>query len=219
MNVQSQNIPTMKTARYYLSATPGYLVKTIWFVLHGYGQLAENFIKLFARLADDNNLIVAPEALNKFYLRGYSGEVGANWMTKNNRENEIKDYLIFLNNVFQKVNSEIYSPKVRLNVIGFSQGGAVAARWLLTKKVFADNLFLCGSKLPRDIDAKVTSIIFKATKLFYVIGREDEFISKQDIEEEELFLANNRIDANFIRHDFGHELNDKIIELIKSQIK
>src|SRR5207245_2948078 len=42
--------------------------REIWFVLHGYGQLASSFIRAFAPLDDGTRLIVAPEALNRFYL-------------------------------------------------------------------------------------------------------------------------------------------------------
>ena len=50
--------------------------KTIWIVFHGYGQLAKFFLRKFNLLFEDNTLIVAPEGLNHFYLKGFSGRVG-----------------------------------------------------------------------------------------------------------------------------------------------
>ena len=43
-------------------------VREVWFVLHGFGQLSPYFIRHFGVLADGTRLIVAPEALNRFYL-------------------------------------------------------------------------------------------------------------------------------------------------------
>jgi hypothetical protein len=55
------------------------------------------FIQKFKELASENTLIVAPEALSRFYLNGFSGRVGATWMTKEARDTEILDYLNYLN--------------------------------------------------------------------------------------------------------------------------
>ena len=44
-----------------------------WFVLHGYGQLAADFLGSFEALASPRRAIVAPEALSRFYLRSGSG--------------------------------------------------------------------------------------------------------------------------------------------------
>lgn len=216
MNIISESIPTLKTGRYYLSAPLDYKIKTIWFVFHGYGQLAEKFIKNFSSMADEQNLVIAPEALNKFYLHGFSGEVGATWMTTENRESEIKDYLIFLTNVFSKISSELYTPKLKLNLIGFSQGCSTAVRWLMSKKIMADKIFLCGGLLPKDIDFKTAAIVFKSTRLIYITGKDDKFFTQQEIEKEKSILASSRIDADFVNHKFGHEINFEIVELIKN---
>ncbi len=47
-------------------------------------------------------------------------------MTKEDRENEIADYVDFLDAVF----GEVVTPGARVTVLGFSQGVATAARWL-----------------------------------------------------------------------------------------
>lgn len=50
--------------------------KTIWIVLHGYGYLAEYFIKKFEPILNSETAVIAPEALSKFYLNGvgYDGK-------------------------------------------------------------------------------------------------------------------------------------------------
>lgn len=217
MSLEKHYIATVKTARYFTLGMKDYGIKKIWFVLHGYGQKADEFITYFEPLVDDRTMIVAPEALNHFYKKGFSGEIGSSWMTSLERENEIKDYLIFLNNIFGKVTSNLYTPKLQVNVLGFSQGASTAMRWILSKKVIAENLILCGEKIPEDINLKVCSIISKSTKIIYFIGKNDEYISKQDIIEEKNKLASNKIDADFYVFNGKHEINFELISQLKEK--
>ena len=50
--------------------------REIWFVVHGYGQLAEYFIRHFRGLDDGTRYIVAPEGLSRFYVKEWT-RVGA----------------------------------------------------------------------------------------------------------------------------------------------
>jgi DNA-binding transcriptional LysR family regulator len=61
-------IRVRRTARYFtLGPTHGF-PRELWVVCHGYGQLAQRFLSQFAVLDDGTRLIVAPEALSRFYL-------------------------------------------------------------------------------------------------------------------------------------------------------
>ena len=105
MEIKEHNIIVQKSARYFTLGYPSDKIKSIWFVLHGYGNLASEFINSFEIINDGENYIIAPEALNKFYLKGFYGKVGATWMTKENRENEINDYVNLLDSVYEtKIN-------------------------------------------------------------------------------------------------------------------
>ena len=218
MKVECNYIKTIKTARYYSLGFKEFGIKTIWFVIHGYGQLAQEFLNAFTNLVDDKTMIVAPEALNRFYQKSFSGEVGASWMTKEDRENEINDYLIFLNNVFSQITSNLFVPKLKINVVGFSQGTGTASRWILNKKVIADNLILCGGFLPKDIDCKIASLLFKSTKLNYFIGTSDNIIEKNSLAIEKIFLQEHKIEANIFNYSGGHEVNQNLITNIKENI-
>ncbi len=101
--------------------------KKLLYVLHGYGQLAKFFIRKFKDLGDQYT-IIAPEGQHYFYLRGTSGRVGACWMTKENREQDIENYINYLNAVHAEISSEHDWQEV--SILGFSQGVAKAFRWL-----------------------------------------------------------------------------------------
>lgn len=205
--IKQKEILTPRTGRFYSIKSEGH-IDTIWFVLHGYGQLAGEFLKNFEKLDLEKTLIVAPEALNKFYLKGHLGKTGTCWMTKEDRENEIKDYINFLNNVYSHITAGIIKEKLSVNVLGFSQGAATAARWALSNKFKPDNLVLWGETLPRDIDTKRAGIFFKSTKLTIVIGKEDKFVKDFDVEAEEKYLKENRIDYEVFQYYGKHEIDN-----------
>ena len=120
-----------KTARYYTLGAAPYITKTVWFVLHGYGQAAEYFIRHFSDLDLGMNVVIAPEGLSRFYVNGLTGRVGASWMTKEDREDEIKDQCEYLNAVAMDAGIDLQNPKQKIVLLGFSQGTATTVRWLL----------------------------------------------------------------------------------------
>ena len=167
MEEKSFEIKTSKTQRYF---THGDLKKAtkLLIVLHGYGQLAEHFIRKFHQLPK-NYYIVAPEAMHHFYLNGSSGRVGASWMTKEDRINNIADNNEYLNNLVDFLQKEKQFSE--LLVLGFSQGGATAARWNAQRKDI-DQLILWASVFPPDLEESSFSNSKNGT---FVIGKHDEF--------------------------------------------
>ncbi|MDE3054320.1 MAG: phospholipase, partial [Gemmatimonadota bacterium] len=76
-----------RTARFHSLGEFGPGVREIWIACHGYGQLAGRFLRHFRAAAHPERLIVAPEALSRFYLdnalpHGPDARVGATWMTR-----------------------------------------------------------------------------------------------------------------------------------------
>ena len=82
-----------KTARYFTAGPAIAEAKGVLIALHGYGQLPEFFMRRLQPLADAGWAIVAPEGLHRYYLEGAHGRVGASWMTKEAREDDIVDYV------------------------------------------------------------------------------------------------------------------------------
>ncbi len=96
--MDAHHLPVGRTARYYTLGPIGAATRQVWFACHGYGQLAERFLQRFEPLDDGAHLIVAPEGLSRFYLSDNPRErrVGATWMTREDRLNEIADYVRYL---------------------------------------------------------------------------------------------------------------------------
>ena len=66
--VQEHHLTVTRTARYFTLGQPGPALREVWVVCHGYGQLAEPFLAHFAEVTSPARLIVAPEALSRFYV-------------------------------------------------------------------------------------------------------------------------------------------------------
>ena len=139
-----------KKARYFQIGSAHDKVSTVWIVLHGYGMLSEFFIQKFEQIKDTNTLIIAPEALNRFYIDTNYGRVGASWMTKEERQTDIDENIKYLNGLMNMINKEIGHNRFKINVLGFSQGGATACRWVFNSNIKIENLIMWAGDIPKD---------------------------------------------------------------------
>tara|TARA_B100000809_G_scaffold139329_1_gene136952 strand:- start:4093 stop:4737 length:645 start_codon:yes stop_codon:yes gene_type:complete len=182
--------------------------QTIWIVLHGYGMLAQYFIRKFEPISDDKTCIIAPEGLSKFYSKGFYGRVGATWMTKKDREDEIEDYTNYLNQLYDSIISENDSKNVKVNVVGFSQGGATASRWIADGKVIPTNLILWSSVFPEEMKFETFGKNFNT---FILFGDNDEFSSKKRITQHEELLKKSNLNFKLIEFNGVHDIPKEIL--------
>jgi predicted esterase len=203
--MQQKDITITKSARYFLLGEPSDKIEQVWFVCHGYGELAFYFLNKFKPLDDGKTLIVAPEALNRFYSKGFSGRVGATWMTKEERLSDIKDNMNFLDLVYNEVMLNFPNPNVKKIALGFSQGCETLGRWVAKNSVKFDQLILCAGFLPDDVLYKTgletinklnTKIIYGKNDLFSSISRTEHSHQqsiKEGIESELIFFAGEHV--------------------------
>lgn len=186
--------------------------KKVWWVCHGYGQLARYFLRKFEVLDPSQHFVVAPEALSHFYLPGHQ-RVGASWMTKENRLNEIDDYLAYLNQVYEEW--VIKMPEnVTSSVLGFSQGVATAVRWVFDQKIQFDKLIMWAGGFPPDVDFTKTESVLGNKELFFVYGLQDELIKTAQFEEEKQKMLEKKISPQVVTFDGKHELNGEILTIL-----
>lgn len=171
--INKHKIQVSKTAEIVTSGELSKETKEIWIVLHGYAQLPEYFIKSFRGL--ENAFIIAPSALSRAYLNGYNGRVGAIWMTKHERIDEIADYTNYLDKIAEHFNLSNYN-KATINLLGFSQGAATASRFTAHTDLKIDRLILWGGILPTELE---NNDRIMRTERYIVYGEQDEFILPQ----------------------------------------
>lgn len=173
--MQKHTYQTTKTARFF-SIGNFENPKEVWLVCHGYGQLANEFLKEFSALDTSNILIVAPEGLHRFYWGKFTGPVVASWMTKEERLDDIADYVRSINTCLEMV-FERTGLSTELNVLGFSQGVATICRWLELgeSKIPAKQAVFWAGSLAQDITYS-NNPNFSDLKITAVYGTNDPFI-------------------------------------------
>ena len=216
---EEHSIEVPRTARYYLmgSATGG----DLWIVLHGFGQLAGDFVEYFVELNDGSRVIVAPEALNRYYTASLSvpsaeRPVGATWMTREFREAEMRDYVRYLDLLHAEL-ARRFRPRKTI-VVGFSQGGATASRWVAKGSSSIHTLVLWGATLPPDLEIDSARQRLTAARIKIVIGKTDQYISAEAVERERQRLSDARLPAEFIEYDAGHSIKRAVLKEVAAKI-
>ncbi len=201
-------------ARYYQIGTLDTNTKQVWFVLHGYGQLAQYFIKKFQTLAGQNICVIAPEGLSKYYLSEFTEQgrkhnrVGAVWMTSENRLMDIDNYVNYLNAVYSNELSRF--PDIPVTLLGFSQGCATVCRWAAAGKVKFEKLILWAGLFPPDMNFELGKEILASKKTFMVAGNEDPFVTPERIKEFDMLADKLGIVAEKIVFAGKHEIDESV---------
>ena len=157
--------------------------KAVWFVMHGYGQLAQYFLPKFKSLVAHNICVIAPEGLSHYYVedastRSKTGNtrVGASWMTRENRLMDIENYLTYLDSVFTKETG--LTKNLDITLLGFSQGAATASRWALSNSIYFRRLILWAGILPPDMNFEKGKQLLKEKEVLVVYGNQDPFLNE-----------------------------------------
>lgn len=201
-----------KTYRYFTHGDLENATKLIY-VLHGYGQLAEYFIRKFQSLPDEY-YIVAPEGMHRYYLNGNSGRVGASWMTKEERESDIHDNLYWLTELDVEI-CKLHSFDKKI-ILGFSQGSATAARWFYHGKIKADNLIIWASVFPPDLHIEKEIDQSFNGKNYFIIGDNDEYFTTIQVESLDVFYKSKGF--NTIIYNGQHEIDVPTLKSVINEI-
>jgi predicted esterase len=202
-----------RTARFHVQGASA--SSDVWFLLHGYGQLAAPFLGSLAALARPGRLLVAPEALSRFYLRRGTGEIGASWMTREERADEIRDAVRYLDLVWERVAAEhALPPSVPLHAFGFSQGAAAAARWAVLGRAPVARVTLWACPLPPDLDLALHAERALRLRWSLALGDADRSIDRAAWDSGVERLAAAGMEPERLRFAGGHELEARTLALL-----
>ncbi len=198
-------------ARYYKLGDIDESTRAVWFVLHGYGQLAQYFITKFRPAEASKISIIAPEGLSRFYvdeLRSTgrkTNRVGATWMTRENREMDIQNYINYLDRIYK---SELKNTSIPVTVLGFSQGAATACRWVMNRIVAISRLVLWAGILPPDMNFEESTTVLRDKKIQFVYGRNDPFMTAERLAEMNDLTRRLQASVELITFDGGHDIDE-----------
>lgn len=216
---KEHQIDITTTARYYLNGQISDRVKVVWFVFHGYGMLAEDFIKNFDGISDENTLIVAPEGTHRYYKRGTRNQISANWMTSDLRDADIQNNTQYLNSVLETLFDQGLSTESKIGVVGFSQGGPTAFRWVSQLDWSIDMLIAWGTDLPQEVlenNQNLRKVNESNIKL--VIGSDDEYIDSDRVDDFIIDYSDKGVEFDYHTFDGGHEIHSETMRYFHARM-
>jgi len=189
--------------------------KNIWLVFHGMGYLSRYFLNYFSELDIDENFVIAPQAPSKYYFGPDFKHVGASWLTRENTVMETANVLEYVDAVFNK---EKPHELPNFIVLGYSQGVSIALRWLSSRKVKCDRLVMHSGGIPKELTPKDFDYLDRNTKVTYIYGSNDQYITEARKTEEELLgseLFGNRLEIRVFKG--VHEVNKQFLANISKE--
>lgn len=211
MEIKTHHIVTSKTARYTAYGELSSKTKYFWFVLHGSNMLSEQMLYKFKDFDPETHFVIAPEGLSRFYVNGFGGEVVASWMTKRDRLEEIHDFSVYCSTLYDTYVQKL-PESCKTIIMGFSQGGVTAMRWLHHLDVTVDFLIPYACWIPEDIDYSTAKTDWNKICKILTYGSEDQFLNeKKIIEIQEICKAGNL--------DFHNEIYAGDHRVDKKQLK
>ncbi len=212
--IGEHHLTVQRTARYCTLGDVATPASDVWIVCHGFAQLARAFIEEFRAISHAGRMIVAPEALNRFYLSreggraGASARVGATWMTREDRLAEIDDYVRYLDDLHREITEGQQRKNVRVTALGFSQGTATAARWLVHGTARIDRLVLWAGLLPPEIEpGGPLRDRLRSTELVLVRGTRDEMLDAEQVKAQQESLEKAGVRPTVIEFEGGHRMD------------
>lgn len=214
MQVNEATITVKKRARYSTFGNDITKARRIWFACHGYGMLSKYFIKKFSGLDPDTNFVVCPEGLHRFYLEGFTGRVGATWMTKEARLDDIDDYVAYLDKLHESLGLNALNSDQQLLHFGFSQGVATISRYIVMGSYKPDLAVFWAGSFPPDLPPAIGSEAFANLPVFTCLGRQDPFVGLQQRENNDAHFNAMGIVPKHLDFEGKHDIPNKaLVEL------
>jgi predicted esterase len=213
---REHHMRVQRSARWYELGGDGAAVREIWLVVHGYAQLARDFIEVFEPIATPARLIVAPEALSRFYAHVERGgthqqaRVGATWMTREDRDAEILDYVDYLDAVVERARAAAPGAR-RVVALGFSQGTATVSRWAVLGARAPDRLILWGGGPAEDLPADRLSERFGTRPVEIVHGLHDRVVPLAGVERAATRLRAYGVAIELRSYEGGHRIDPALL--------
>lgn len=220
MPIRTESLEVRRTALVAsLGPEPGPGVRELWYILHGQAMRAAAFLETARVLDDGTRLLVAPEALNRHYtgdVAARDAPVGATWMTRAEREDEIRDYVAYLDAVHATVTARFGGHVPLVTILGFSQGGATALRWAALGNVRAAHLVAWACAMPPELDYRALMARHPGARFTYAAGDKDVFVTRKVLDAQHAMLRDAGVEFRAVSFSGGHRLDDDALRQVLS---
>jgi predicted esterase len=187
----------------------------VFVVCHGYAQTADEAIAAARRIPGIGRwLIVAPQALHRFYTRGHD-RVVASWMTRQDRDEAIADNVGYLDAVVARAIEESGRrpaggrTAVPIVFAGFSQGASMAYRAARLGRHGAAGLVALAGDIPPEVKAhRIAAGGRPWPPVLIGVGSAEEWYAGDRLAADLAWLDEQRIGYEVARFEGGHEWTD-----------
>ena len=167
---------------------------------HGYAETAETQLERLAAVpGTDAWTLVAAQGLNRFY-RGRTQDVVAGWMTRQDRDDAIRDNVAYVDNVIEATRNGS-EPIV---VAGFSQGVAMAFRAAVLGRAGVNGVIAVGGDIPPELLAGSASAS-PFPRVLLIRGATDDWYTAKKLDADMSALRARGEEPEAVTHDGGHE--------------
>jgi predicted esterase len=182
-----------------------------WLILHGYGMLAQGILHWFRHAERPGRVLVAPEGLSRFYQeRKGLRTVGASWMTREDREHELEDQQGYLD----LVAADLLGGIPRLEVHGFSQGVATAARWTVRRTHPVARLVCWGGTLPEELDPAALGAAVAPEPIHFAVGDRDALVPPQRVVADVEKVRAAGVPVTLHEFSGGHRIDNGVLDTL-----
>ncbi|MGH7595784.1 MAG: alpha/beta hydrolase [bacterium] len=216
MPIHNGKMQISHTVYYTVYAPEGNGPHPVLIVLHGFGQRADEFIKVFEPLPSRGILVAAPQAPHHFYPQFPRRDVGFSWLTRYERDQSIADFISYMRRFIELLRTEHAADLTRLYVLGFSQGVSMAYRFWVHGAAPLRGLIACSSDLPPDVAERLDAA--PSAKILLVHGHDDQMVPITKSREAEADLRAHAIPVELIEFDGGHYVPSLAVEKIAEMI-
>ena len=170
------------------------------FGFHGYLESAETEMRRLAEIPRAESwTLVSVQALHRVYS-GRTQDVVASWMTRQDREEAIRDNIAYVDAVIQDVAGGAAAPLIVCS--GFSQGGAMALRAATRGSARSHGVVAVGADVPPELLAD-RAVVFP--RVLLARGARDEWMTEATFEADVAALRARNTDVQALVFDGGHE--------------
>lgn len=209
-NVKSHTLEVTRSARWFHIGESPKNSNEIIVILHGYGQHPSYMLNSLQSLEAPGRCLCAPEGLSKFYIHGTNGRVGASWMTRDNRQQEITDQIAYLTFWLKSLEIPETTP---VTLIGFSQGVATAARWS-AHGAEIDTLIFASGQLPPEWVTSPPNLNDRLKEIHIIRPENDEYYTQDAFKVDINLLKPLGLDLNLHEPEGTHTLNAALLNKI-----
>lgn len=163
---------TQRTAPWYVVGEAE-RPRMVWFVLHGLGQRAQRLASKLEHAAPEGVALVLPEGLSRALPHPGAPRAGASWSSGEDAHIDLTDNLAWLEGLRAQLEQDW--PDARWGLLGFSQGGLTATRWLAHGEARWSRVVLWAAPIAQDVDpTRLRAALGEAT-LELALGDEDPY--------------------------------------------